>query len=107
MPVKSLVTAPKTINFTNDKDGLALIARRAELKQIEAAGVAAEKERKEVEAAIRERMGDAETITVRGIVALKLSSERKTIKWDHDALKLGWPEAFDAIRSEHPYRFLQ
>ncbi len=105
------VTAAKAaaeVNITNNKAARALVERFKALKAIEKAAADAEKERKEVvEPALRAVLGDAPALIVLGQKVLKVSSERKTILWDHDALRDGWPEAFEAIRAESPYTFLQ
>lgn len=96
----------KSINITNKPELRDALARITELKAIERAGAAAERERKALEADLRAEMGEAETIIVRGNVVAKLSSVRSTHKYDTELLKAGWPEAFEAVHSVSTYRYL-
>lgn len=96
----------KSLNITNKPEMRDALARIAELKEIERAGAAAERERKALEADLRADMGDAETLIVRGNVVAKLSSQRNAHVYDYAMLLEAFPEAYDAVHSLKPYRFL-
>lgn len=95
------------LNVTNDEELRELVARHKELKQIERAAAEAERERKKIEAVLRDAMGDEEQIVIRGVVVAKLSSQRHTTVIDRTLLKEAYPEAFSAVVSQKPYRFVQ
>ena len=95
-----------SLNITNKPELRDALKRITELKAIERAAAAAERERKALEADLREQMGDAETLVVRGNVVAKLSSERTTHLYNYDLLVQAFPEAYTAVHSERKYRFL-
>lgn len=95
------------LNVTNDADLLAKVERIRSLKTIERAAAAAERERKDLEAELRAAMGDEEQIVVRGQVIASLSSQRHSTITDLDTLKTAFPEAYQAVVSQKPYRFVQ
>ena len=95
------------LNITNDERVRDIVSRHKELKQIERAAAEAERERKVLEAELRELMGDEEQIVIRGVVVAKLSSQRHTTKTDLTTLKLAYPEAFSQCVSRVGYRFVQ
>lgn len=95
------------LNVTNDDALRAKVARHKELKQIERAAAAAERERKQIEAELRAEMGDEEQIVIRGVVVAKLSSERHSVIVDQTLLREAYPEAYSAVVSQKPYRFVQ
>lgn len=100
-------TDAKALNITNKPELRAAFERIAELKEIERAGAAAERERKALEADLRAEMGDAETLVIRGNVVAKLSSPRNAHVYDYALLIEAFPECYEAIHSLKPYRFLQ
>ncbi len=97
------------LNITNKADLSAKLARVAELKQIERAAAAAESERKSIEAELQAALSAAgETQFVkRGIVVARLSSQRHSTILDRETLKSAFPEAYEAVVSKRPYRFLE
>jgi F0F1-type ATP synthase membrane subunit b/b' len=95
------------LNLTNDAALLAKVERIRELKTIERAAAEAERERKVLEAELRSAMGDETQIVVRGQVIASLSSQRHSTIVDRETLKLAYPEAYAAVVSEKPYRFVQ
>jgi len=95
------------LNVTNDAALHALVNRHKELKAIERAAAEAERERKGIESELRAAMGDEEQIVVRGVVIARLSSERKTQKIDRDTLRNVFPEAYSAVVSYAPYRYIE
>ncbi len=107
-----MATSTKTrtpgLNVTNNADLAAKIARVAELKAVERAAAAAERERKAIEAELMQSLAaSGETQFVkRGIVVAKLSSLRHSTIIDRETLKSAFPEAYQAVVSEKPYRFL-
>lgn len=99
------------VNITNKPDLAADLAAVAELKAVERAGKAAERERKVIEARLQAALADAgETQFVkRGIVVARLSSLRTTARQcDYDTLLAGYPEAYAAtVAAGTHYRFLE
>lgn len=95
------------LNVTNDAELRVLVERHKALKAIERAAAEAERERKLIEGQLRDAMGDETQIVVRGVVIARLSSERKTQKIDRETLKNVFPEAYDAVVSYTPYRFIE
>ena len=95
------------LNITNDERVRTIVARHKELKQIERAAAEAERERKVLEAELRDLMGDEEQIVVRGVVVAKLSSQRHSTIVDQKLLVEAFPEAASAVMSKKPYRFVQ
>lgn len=95
------------LNVTNDADLLAKVRRISELKTIERAGAAAERERKQIEAEVQAAMGDESQIVVRGQVIASLSSPRHSTIVDRKTLREVFPEAYARCVSEKPYRFIQ
>ena len=96
------------LNITNDQPLIDLVQAIREKKTIERAGAAAERERKDkLEPQLRAAMGDETQIVVRGQVIASLSSQRHSTIVDLDKLKLAFPEAYAAVVSEKPYRFIQ
>jgi hypothetical protein len=95
------------LNITNDAALLADVQRIRELKTIERAGAAAERERREIESRLRADMGDETQIVVRGQVIASLSSERYSVIVDQKTLRETFPEAHAACVSHKPYKFLQ
>ena len=96
------------LNITNDAELIELVQTIRERKTIERAGAAAERERKnDLEPKLRAAMGDESQIIVRGQVIASLSSQRHSTIVDLDKLKLAFPEAYAAVVSEKPYRFVQ
>lgn len=96
------------LNITNDQPLIDLVQAIREKKTIERAGAAAERERKDtLEPQLRAAMGDETQIVVRGQVIASLSSQRHSTIVDLDKLKLAFPEAYAAVVSEKPYRFVQ
>lgn len=94
------------LNITNDERVRQIQARHKELKQIERAAAEAERERKVLEAELRDLMGDEEQIVIRGVVVAKLSSERHSVIVDQKMLLSAFPEAYDAVVTKKPYRFI-
>lgn len=94
------------LNITNDERVREIQARHKELKQIERAAAEAERERKVLEAELRELMGDEEQIVIRGVVVAKLSSQRHSTIVDQKLLREAYPEAYSAVVSQKPYRFI-
>lgn len=94
------------LNITNDERVRQIQARHKELKQIERAAAEAERERKVLEAELRELMGDEEQIVIRGVVVAKLSSERHSVIVDQKTLLAAFPEAYAATVTKKPYRFI-
>ncbi len=94
------------LNITNDERVRDIQARHKELKQIERAGAEAERERKVLEAELRDLMGDEEQIVIRGVVVAKLSSERHSVIVDQKTLLTAFPEAYQACVTKKPYRFI-
>lgn len=95
------------LNVTNDEVLLAKVERIRSLKTIERAGAEAERERKSIEAELRDAMGVETQVVVRGQVIASLSSQRHSTIVDQSTLKLVFPEAFAACVSQKPYRFVQ
>lgn len=96
------------LNITNDQAALDLVQAIREKKTIERAGAAAERERKDtLEPQLRDLMGDETQIVVRGQVIASLSSQRHSTIVDLEKLKLAFPEAYAAVVSQKPYRFVQ
>lgn len=95
------------LNITNDAELIAKVQRIRELKTIERAAAAAERERKGIEAELRTQMGVETQIVVRGQVIASLSSQRHSTITDLETLKLAFPEAFAKCVSQKPYRFVQ
>ncbi len=96
------------LNITNDAELIADVQRIRELKTIERAGSKAERERKDVlEPKLRAAMGEETQIVLRGQVIASLSSQRSSTIVDLDKLKLAFPEAYAAVVSQKPYRFVQ
>lgn len=96
------------LNITNDQPLIDLVQAIREKKTIERAGAAAERERKDtLEPQLRAAMGDETQIVVRGQVIASLSSQRHSTIVDLEKLKLAFPEAYAAVVSEKPYRFVQ
>lgn len=95
------------LNVTNDEELRELVALHKEYKEIERAAAEAERKRKEIEAVLREAMGDEEQIVIRGVVVAKLSSQRHSTIVDQKLLREGFPEAYSAVVSKRPYRFVQ
>ena len=95
------------LNVTNDDKLRAMAARHKELKHIERQAAAAERERKLIEAELREAMGDEEQIVIRDVVVAKLSSQRYSTIVDQKMLVEAFPEAANAVISQKPYRFVQ
>lgn len=95
------------LNVTNDDELRTLVARHKELKQIERAAAGAERERKQIEADLRSAMGDEEQIVIRGVVVAKLSSQRHSTIVDQKTLREAFPEAYSAVVTQKPYRFVQ
>jgi hypothetical protein len=100
--------APKDAgNVTNKPDVLAAIKRAAELKSIEAAGKAAEAERKLLEATIiRPALGSAKFAILRGVKAVTVQGSSNS-HIDKDALRDAFPEAYAACYVSTPYTFLK
>ena len=94
------------LNITNDERVRQIQARHKELKQIERAAAEAERERKVLEAELRDLMGDEEQIVIRGVVVAKLSSERHSVIVDQKTLLSAFPEAYAATVTKKPYRFI-
>ena len=95
------------LNITNDADLIAKVQRIREYKTIERAAAEAERKRKALEAELRAEMGDETQIIVRGQVIASLSSQRHSTLTDLDKLKTAFPEAYQAVVSQKPYRFVQ
>lgn len=95
------------LNITNDAELLADVQRISELKTLERAGKAAEKQRKVIEAKLRAAMGSEEQIVVRGQVIASLSSLRSAYAPDYDLMKAAFPEAYEKCVKHVPYRFVQ
>ena len=96
-----------SVNITNKAEVRDALKRIKTLKALEAAGAAAERERKALEAeVVRPAFGTAESLIVLGQTVAKLSSERVSHKYDTATLLLGWPDVHEAIHSEVPYRFV-
>ena len=97
------------VNVTNNADLRGKLARVAELKHIERQGAAAERERKEIEADLQATLAAANQtqFVLRGTVVAKLSSQRHAQLYDYKLLQSTYPEAYAAIHSEKPYRYLQ
>lgn len=96
------------LNITNDAELIELVQTIREKKTIERAGAAAERERKnELEPRLKDAMGDETQIVVRGQVIASLSSQRHSTIVDLEKLKLAFPEAYAAVVSQKPYRFVQ
>lgn len=95
------------LNITNDAELIAKVSRIRELKTIERAAAAAERERKTIEAEVRAAMGDEAQIIVRGQVIASLSSQRHSTITDLETLKAAFPEAYARTVSQKPYRFVQ
>lgn len=95
------------LNVTNDDALRVMVARHKELKEVERAAAAAERERKQIEAELRAAMGDEEQIVIRGVVVAKLSSQRHSVKTDLKTLELAYPEAYSAVVTKVPYKFVQ
>lgn len=95
-----------SVNITNNKVARDAVTRIKELKALEAAGAAAERERKALEAEVLEPIfGTAETLVILGQNVVKRSSERTTHLYDTKTLEGAWPEAYTAIHSVKKYRF--
>lgn len=108
-------TAPKPtrskvagVNVTNNADLAAKIARVEDLKQIEREGAAAARERKDLEAELQAALAAAgeEQFVKRGVVIARLSSQRHAHLYDYKTLQEAFPEAYQAVHSLKPYRFL-
>ena len=95
------------LNITNDAELIEKVQRIREYKTIERAAAAAERERKALEAEVREAMGDESQIVVRGQVIAKLSSQRHSTIVDQKMLRDAFPEALSAVVSQKPYQFVQ
>ena len=106
-------TATKTkapadsVNITNKPDVIDAAKRAAYLKTVEAAGKAAEAERKMLEETIlRPALGGASTAILRGVVAYKLQNSSNS-RIDGEKLIQGWPEAHAACYVKTPYTFVK
>lgn len=96
-----------SVNITNMPDVIAAAKRAAELKAIEAAGKAAEAERKALEEnVLRPALGDAKKAVLRGVVAFQLQGSSNS-HVDKDQLMAGWPEAYEACYVKTPYTFVR
>lgn len=96
-----------SVNITRNPEAMAALARLKELKAIEKAGAEAEKERKElIEPILRQTLGRAEFLVIRGINALKVQASSNS-KIDAETLKVAWPEAYAATYKSTPYTFLK
>lgn len=95
------------LNITNDAELIEKVQRIREYKTIERAAAAAERERKVLEAEVREAMGGESQIVVRGQVIAKLSSQRHSTIVDQKTLREAFPEAWQAVVSHKPYQFVQ
>lgn len=96
-----------SVNITNMPEVVAAAKRAAELKAIEAAGKAAEAERKALEEdVIRPALAGATKAVLRGVVAFQLQGSSNS-HIDKDTLKAGWPEAFEACYVKTPYTFVK
>jgi len=100
--------AKASVNWTNKPENIALLKEWVALKQTEKAGEVAKAKRQALEAQrLRPALGEAREVIIRGVVALKESSQRENHSIDQDALAAGWPEAFAATRRTTPYTFFQ
>jgi hypothetical protein len=67
---------------------------------------ALEAQKTEVEAALRELLGDAEVGIINGVEHVKVAHSSNS-KIDRKALQAGWPEAYEATLVATPYTFLK
>lgn len=96
-----------TVNITNKPEVIAAAKRAAELKAIEAAGKAAEKERKQIEDEIlRPALGNASKGILRGVVAFKLQPSSNS-NINRVKLAEAFPEAYEATYEKTPYTFFK
>lgn len=102
-------TAPiaDSVNITNMPEVIAAARKASELKAVEAAGKAAEKERKELEeSVIRPALAGATKAILRGVVAFQLQASSNSGINAADLLAM-FPEAHAACYRKTPYTFLK
>lgn len=78
---------------------VAFNAAKAAIKALEA-------QKLELETTLRVALGDAEVGTINGVERVRIL-HRTTSKIDREALRVGWPEAFEATLQQTPYTVLQ
>jgi hypothetical protein len=94
------------VNWTNNPEGIAALKTWASLKATEKAGEQAKKERTALEEqVIRPMLGTAHEVKVRGVIALKESSERTNNSVDQKLLLEAFPEAYAATLRTTTYTF--
>lgn len=100
---KAAKPAPVKVNLTNNPEVIAALRMFSEAK---ATAARAEADKAEAEAIIREALGDATEGIVRGVIAVKVSSERTRKSNDAKALMEAFPEAYAATLRTSTYNFL-
>jgi len=104
---KSAIPGIVNVNITNKPEVIAAAERIAYLKTLEAAGAAAEVERKALEAeVIRPALGESPKGIVRGIAAITQHKGSSLIV-DTATLKLKHPAIWAEIASHRPYTYFK
>jgi predicted phage-related endonuclease len=82
-----------------EKQLMKFIAAKEAIKVLEA-------QKEEAELALRTLLADAQVGIIRGVERFKLANSSNS-KIDREALKTGWPEAFEATLVKTPYTFIR
>lgn len=81
-------------------------ARIARFNEVKAMIKALDSEKDLIDAEIRAALGDNEVGVINGVERVRIA-HRVNSKIDRDALKTGWPEAFEATLVQTPYTVIQ
>lgn len=100
------VTAVTTSTATVALDGTNLPTLVESLNDTKKALKALEAQEKAIRAEILELMGEAEEATIGGIVQVELREQTRT-DIDREALKLAYPEAWEACQTSTTYKVLR